>query len=128
KNKKLFYSGANRPLFIVEKDSETLTEIKATKLPVGGGQYETNREYQLHTIELNKNMVAYLCTDGYADQFGGPKRKKYLSTQLQKNFKEISKLSPSGQKKKLDENYMEWKGSLEQIDDVCIIGINFDTA
>ncbi|HWY37688.1 MAG TPA: SpoIIE family protein phosphatase, partial [Bacteroidia bacterium] len=72
KNKKLFYAGANRPLFIIDKGNKAFKEIKPTKLPVGGGQYGETRHYQLHELELTDNMAVYLSTDGYSDQFGGP--------------------------------------------------------
>ncbi len=125
KNKKLFYAGANRSLLIFNKDENTFTEIKPTKLPVGGGQYGENRDYLLHELTLAGNMTIYLSTDGYADQFGGPKGKKYITHQMHDLLKKIAFLSPSNQKIKLTESYLAWRGKLEQVDDVCVIGIDF---
>jgi len=125
KNKKLFYAGANRPLYLVNKKDNSFSEIKPTKLPVGGGQYGEHRDYDLHEVPINSNLSIYLCTDGYADQFGGPQGKKLMSKRLQELLIKIAGLPPAQQKEKLKDMYMNWKGKLEQIDDVCVAGINF---
>jgi serine phosphatase RsbU (regulator of sigma subunit) len=123
---KLYYAGANRPLFIINRDENTALELKPTKLPVGGGQYGENRDYQLHEINIRQNISVYLSTDGYADQFGGLKGKKFRTDRLQKLLLEIAHDSPEEQKKKLEQNYLDWRGSLDQVDDVCLVGINFN--
>jgi len=124
KTKKLYYAGANRPLYIVNIKEDSIAEIKPTKLPVGGGQYGEDRDYQLHELAISGDMSVYLCTDGYADQFGGPEGKKLMSKRMQQILVDIAALSPAAQKEKLKETYLTWKGKLEQIDDVCVIGIS----
>lgn len=69
--------------------------------------------------------IIYLYTDGYADQFGGEKSKKYSTKRLKEDLLKINEATLSEQKSKLEQNFMLWKNNLEQIDDVCIIGIRF---
>jgi serine phosphatase RsbU (regulator of sigma subunit) len=69
--------------------------------------------------------MIYLYTDGYADQFGGEKSKKYSTKRLKEDLLKINEESLAEQKNKLENNFMSWKNNLEQIDDVCIIGIRF---
>jgi serine phosphatase RsbU (regulator of sigma subunit) len=124
---KLFYAGANRPLLIVDRKKNTAAEIKATKLPVGGGQYELDRHDQLHEVDLNRDISVYLCSDGYADQFGGEKGKKFRSDRLQNLLVQVAADTPFAQKMKLEQNYKKWKGTLDQVDDVCLVGVNFNS-
>ena len=65
----------------------------------------------------------YLFTDGYADQFGGIKQKKFKHAHLEETIKSICTKSPNEQKVILEKTFNQWKGSLEQVDDVCVIGI-----
>ncbi len=74
-------------------------------------------------MTLDKNDLIYLFTDGYADQFGGPKGKKLKYNPLRKTLKDIAGLSVKEQKQGLEQVFEEWKGSLEQVDDVLFIGI-----
>lgn len=113
------WSGANNPLWIVRNDE--LLEIKPDKQAIG--KIENPKEFTTHTLNLQKSDMIYLFTDGYADQFGGPMGKKLKYNQLNQLVMSIHKLPVDEQRKKLDEAFLEWKGSLEQVDDVCIIGI-----
>jgi tetratricopeptide (TPR) repeat protein len=113
------YSAANnRPVLV---KNAIAYELPADKMPVGKGLVESS--FTLHTIECSKNDVLYLYTDGYADQFGGDKGKKFKYNKLNLLLKEISLKSSAEQKDILKTAFDEWKGNLEQIDDVCIIGI-----
>ena len=67
--------------------------------------------------------MIYLCSDGFADQFGGPRGKKFRAGSLVRLFAELSQLPLAEQKEKLESRYNEWKDDLEQVDDVVIIGI-----
>ncbi len=118
---KLIYSGANNPCWIVR--DKTLTELKADKHPISASpdlekQLFTNKEFA-----LQKGDMVYLFTDGYADQFGGPKGKKFKYKQLEEKLINISHLTSAEQNEILKNTYLDWKGDLEQIDDVLIIGI-----
>ena len=90
-------------------------------MPVGKG--ENFSSFQLHTIDLKQGDNLYLYTDGYADQFGGPKGKKFKYKTLNQLLLSNTKLPMKQQCENLDLNFSLWKGKLEQIDDVCLIGI-----
>ncbi|HTA81769.1 MAG TPA: SpoIIE family protein phosphatase, partial [Bacteroidia bacterium] len=79
--------------------------------------------FSLQTISIKKGDMIYMFTDGYADQFGGPKGKKFKYKQLQDLIVSISQKPMKEQKKILEQTIEEWKGGLEQIDDILIIGI-----
>ena len=118
------YAGANRPLWIYRKNKGyELENIKATKYPIGGLELEENRAYQNHIIQVDEGDCLYLFSDGYADQFGGPKGKKFMVTNLQKTLLENVENSMEIQKQNLTNAFNSWKGDTEQIDDVLVIGI-----
>lgn len=118
------YAGANRPLWIYRKNKNYGLEIiKASKFPIGGLELEENRVYENHTIAVDEGDCLYLFSDGYADQFGGPKGKKFMLTNLQKTLLGIVELPMQEQKQKLEMAFTDWKQDTEQIDDVLVIGI-----
>ncbi|MBK7818797.1 MAG: tetratricopeptide repeat protein [Sphingobacteriaceae bacterium] len=120
----LEFCGANNPLWIyrLENGNTELIEIDPDKRPVGYfrglGIPFTNKEFQ-----LKKGDRIYLFTDGFADQFGGPKGKKFKYKQLQGLLAVIAEEPMTQQFKILSETFDAWKGSLEQVDDVCVIGL-----
>lgn len=115
----LQYAGANNSLYIVRNG--VLLETKADKQPIGA--YETDKSFQNHEIELQKGDMVYLFSDGFADQFGGPKGKKFNYKQFKQLLINVSALPVDEQQKVLFENHTEWKGSQEQLDDICIMGV-----
>lgn len=116
---KLAYSAAyNAPILI--RDNE-LTEMGSDKMPVGFG--ERDEQFKLYEVDLKPNDIIHIYTDGYADQFGGPRGKKFKYKQLNDLLLSISSLQMEKQKELLDTNFEDWKGSMEQVDDVCMIGI-----
>jgi ligand-binding sensor domain-containing protein/serine phosphatase RsbU (regulator of sigma subunit) len=120
----LQYAGANRPLWIYRKNrGYELEIIKATKFPIGGLELEENRVYQNHIINVNEGDCLYLFSDGYADQFGGPKGKKFMLTNLQKTLLHNVEKPMEIQKENLTAAFLDWKQDAEQIDDVLVIGI-----
>jgi serine phosphatase RsbU (regulator of sigma subunit) len=119
KNGKLQYACANNSFFLV-RNNELITS-KTDKMPVGLSHGE--EPFKLHEIELKQNDALYFITDGYADQFGGPKGKKFKYKQLQDLLVLIHANEISQQKEDLNNKFEDWKGTLEQIDDVCIVGI-----
>lgn len=115
------YSAAlNSPILISEK---SMTELKCDRMPVGSG--EKQEKFSLNTVNVKKGDRLYIYTDGYADQFGGPRGKKFMSKKLNEFIQSISGLSLSKQSELLFRIFEDWKGGLEQIDDVCIIGLKF---
>jgi serine phosphatase RsbU (regulator of sigma subunit)/Tfp pilus assembly protein PilF len=118
-NNTLQYSGAHNPLWII-RDNE-LIEIKADKQPIG--KYLNQQAYQTHTVELLKNDTIYIFSDGYADQFGGENNKKFKTKNFKKLLLSIQNHDMSKQKQLLEEAFNNWRGDLEQLDDVCILGV-----
>jgi serine phosphatase RsbU (regulator of sigma subunit) len=120
KNRKMVYAAANNPIWIVRK--KELIELSGDKMPVGKHDKE-GQSFTQHAVDLQSGDMIYLFTDGYADQFGGPKGKKFMYKQLQEVLMSISESDTVIQKEKLVSVFEEWKGDLEQVDDVCIIGV-----
>ncbi len=117
--KQIQWSGANNPLWYIE--NKELKEITADKQPIGKSSHR--KPFTTHTIEYKTGTTFYLFTDGFADQFGGPKGKKFKYKQFQEILSEILDKNPDAQKSALNTAFENWKGDLEQVDDVCIIGI-----
>ena len=113
------WSGANNSLCYISNNN--LFEIKADKQPVG--KTERSMPFTIHNISAEKDTVFYLFTDGFADQFGGIKGKKFKNKQLQEAFLKHHQIPLNEQKEIFMNAFESWKGDLEQIDDVCIIGI-----
>ena len=90
-------------------------------MPVGMGEIKQN--FNLYTIDTKKGDIVYLYTDGYPDQFGGPKGKKFKSKQLDELLLTNSQETMENQKTILKEQFENWRGELEQVDDICLIGI-----
>ncbi|MDF1672287.1 MAG: tetratricopeptide repeat protein [Vicingaceae bacterium] len=115
----LQYAGAHNPLWII-RDAELL-ETKANKQPIG--QFDNPEPYITHTLELQKGDSLYIFSDGYVDQFGGDKGKKLKTANFKKLLLSIQKENMQKQKELLDEAFESWRGNLEQLDDVCVIGV-----
>jgi len=118
-NRTLQYSGANNSLYLIKNG--TLREIIADKQPVG--TYQQQNPFTNHQITLEKNETIYLFSDGMADQFGGPKGKKFKYKAFQELLTENSKNNMELQKRNINSAFENWVGDLEQVDDVCIIGV-----
>lgn len=119
KNLELEFSGAYNPLWYIRNN--VLTEIAADKQPIG--KFDTPKPFTSKLIKLKKGDKFYLFTDGFSDQFGGPKGKKFKYKQLEEKLLSICNSSMAEQKEELEREFNTWKGSLEQVDDVLIIGI-----
>ena len=123
-NKKTFelnYAGANNPIYIIRH--KELTQISADKFPVGAFIEEQIQLFTTKKMNLEKNDLVYLFSDGYADQFGGNKGKKFKYKQTKDILIENQELSMSNQRSILETKFYDWKGKLEQVDDVLVIGI-----
>lgn len=119
--RRLEYAGAYNPLWIA-RNGEMIVQ-KADKLSIGSFTEYPDRQYTPHKIKLEKGDMVYLFSDGYADQFGGPRSKKFMYKQLKTLLLESYQKDTLTQEKILDHNLKAWKGDQEQIDDILIIGI-----
>ena len=117
---KLEVSCAHNPLVMIINGE--LKEITADKIPVGKS-VKNEIPFTLHTIDLKKGDTLYAFTDGFADQFGGPKGKKFKYKQLNELLQKLVPLPMNEQKVVLETTFNEWRGNLEQVDDVLIAGI-----
>ena len=132
----LEWAGANNPLWIVRKDDAKLEdyafdiqlengtklyEIKGDKQPIG--QHPEEKPFQNHKLHLKSGDIIYVFTDGYQDQFGGDKGKKFKASKLKELILSISDKEMNDQKNILHQTIQNWRGTLEQLDDICIIGV-----
>ncbi len=119
KTKEITYAAAhNTPLLISNSEAK---QLKGDKMPVGKGI--NHASFNLFNIDAKPGDILYLYTDGYADQFGGDKGKKFMYKQLNKVFSSICSEPLIVQKERLSKIFQDWRGNLEQVDDVLIIGI-----
>jgi len=116
----LEYSGANRPLWQI-RNSE-LIEFQPDKNSVGGHQKYEKRNYTNREIEVKKNDMFYIFSDGYADQFGGEKEKKMMTKTFKELILSVCYKPMIEQKKELQLFFKKWSGLVEQTDDVLVIG------
>ncbi|MBQ3657436.1 MAG: PAS domain S-box protein [Bacteroidales bacterium] len=121
--KQLQFSGAFNPLYFVRKG--VLTEYAADKCPIG--RYPKVVNFTRNVIDYEEGDEVFLFSDGYGDQFGGPNNRRFGSPKMRELFTEVSTLSASEQKTKIEKTHDEWMSqqSLDQIDDVTVMGIKF---
>ncbi len=113
------YAAANNAPIIIS--STTLIQTEKDRMPVG--KSENEKEFNLYKLNASKGDTVYLYTDGYADQFGGSNGKKFKSKSLNNLLQELAQKSISEQTAIIQSTFENWKGNLEQIDDVCVVGI-----
>jgi len=116
---KLQYAGAHNPLWIIRNGE--IIETKANKQPIG--QFDNPEPYTTHSFDLEQGDSIYVFSDGYVDQFGGEKGKKFKAKAFRELLLSIQDKSMEEQKTIIDEAFESWRGNLEQIDDVCVIGV-----
>lgn len=119
KTMQLTWAGAYNPLWLVQQD--TIKTFTPDKQPIG--KTEQPSPFTTHSVTLAPGDLLYLFSDGYADQFGGTKGKKFKYKPLQELLLSIREEPMARQKEKLDEAFESWRGNLEQVDDVCIVGV-----
>jgi len=114
------YAGAYNPLYLIR--NKELTEYDADRMPIGihvkGGTEFTNNE-----LDVKKDDTLYIFSDGYVDQFGGDKSKKFMAKRLKDLLVQICNEALPKQAKILNTTLEKWKGNIEQIDDILVIGI-----
>jgi ligand-binding sensor domain-containing protein/serine phosphatase RsbU (regulator of sigma subunit) len=119
-NKKLSFAGANNPLYIIRNGE--LIEFKGNKQPIGVYGDEL-KPFTSQEFDLQKGDQIYLFSDGYPDQFGGPRGKKFLYTRFKELLLAVSPRSMEQQYTDLDRAFWDWKKDNDQVDDVLVIGI-----
>lgn len=117
----LYFAGANNPLYLV-RDKE-LVHYRPDKMPVA--IHYTMDDFTLHKIDLKKGDCFYIFSDGYADQFGGPDQRKFMTKQLKEVLVSISHMPMIDQGIRLSELFTAWQGDSAQVDDVTVIGVRF---
>lgn len=115
----LQFSGANNNLYVISNNK--ITSLKGDRQPIG--KYLIRNDFTLQEIQLHPGDTFYMFTDGFIDQFGGPQGKKFKTTHLLTLLLEIQELTMREQKKALEEAFNAWRGDLDQVDDVCILGV-----
>jgi serine phosphatase RsbU (regulator of sigma subunit) len=120
KKMQLEFSGANNPLYII-RDNEFVI-VKADKFAIGSFE-PGSQHYTTNPVQLQKGDVIYMFSDGYADQFGGERGKKFLYKNFRDELMSIHHKEMEQQRKYLDDTIKKWQGSYEQVDDILVIGI-----
>lgn len=115
----LEFAGANNPLYLV-RDGE-LIETKADKQPIGS--FDDRKPYTNHTVEVKEGDCVFILSDGFPDQFGGPRGKKFKYKPLKRILEKVGDSSMKEMHDLLEKTFADWRGDYEQIDDVCIIGV-----
>ena len=118
---KLEYAGAFNPLFHI-RDNE-LQKIPGDKFPIGAFIGEELNKFKNHELDLKSGDILYVFSDGYADQFGGERNKKFMTKRFRELLMEIHNQPLKKQKELLTQRIHDWMGENQQVDDILIIGI-----
>jgi ligand-binding sensor domain-containing protein/serine phosphatase RsbU (regulator of sigma subunit) len=120
KNFTLEFAGAFNPLYVVRKGEVFL--YRGDRYPIGMTTMVERKNFTNQPVDIQPGDMLYMCSDGYADQFGSPEIKKYKSANVKKLLSEIWDLPVNEQKDRLEKEIMDWKGDLDQVDDILFIG------
>jgi serine phosphatase RsbU (regulator of sigma subunit) len=115
------FAGANNPMWVIRKDNPTIEEYKGDKMPIG--MTDIHNPFTHTELNLSKGDLIYLFSDGFVDQFGGEKGKKFKTSGLKSLLLNIQHLTMADQHQHLADFLSQWQGPLEQVDDICIIGV-----
>lgn len=115
------YAGAFNPMYHFR--GKMFQEFKADKISIGGFHEEKGKKYVNQNLQLQTGDTLYLFSDGYADQFGGPQGKKFKLTQMKAVLLSIQDQDMRDQERILDQTIESWRGSLEQVDDMLVVGL-----
>jgi serine phosphatase RsbU (regulator of sigma subunit) len=133
------FAGANNPMYLmrnkvsstistnddIKVHGDNLVEFLPDKQPIGYFENKTNEPFHSQRVQLQKGDIVYISTDGYIDQFGGEKGKKFTRRQFRDTLSSLTGKGLEEQKNILDKTIESWKGSTEQTDDICLMGIKF---
>lgn len=121
KTRQIYYSAANRKVLHCSQSGAVL--YKGDKFPIGGWQYREKREFSTVIFDYEEGDYLYLGSDGFQDQAGGGSRKKYSSKRLHELLEQVHHLPGQVQAEILETEFANWKGTNDQVDDVCLVGI-----
>ncbi len=119
----LQYAGAYNALWYLKKNAAEITEIKADKKIIGSNVNDVADEFTNHVVKLEKGDLVYILSDGYADQFGGPKNKKFKYKPLKELLVSVRNRSMNEQRSILEKTVREWQSIYEQVDDILVIAV-----
>ncbi len=124
--KQMAFGGAHNPLYLLRNGE--LTEFNGSKRSIGGNTLESanNVPFEGHKVDLQTGDMLYICSDGFQDQFGGEKGRKFTRRRLREMFFENAQAPAVKQHCQLTKTFLEWKGTREQLDDVLVIGLRFE--
>ena len=117
----VLFAGANNPIYHISNGE--LNQIKGDKFPVGAFIEDKIQKFTTKRFTVQKGDSLFLFSDGFADQFGGPKGKKYKYAQFQEKLKANHNLPLNQQYDVMRKEFVDWKGRHEQVDDVLVVGI-----
>jgi len=120
KEMKIEFSGANNSLFVFRNGE--MIEAKADKMPIGS-HTRARESFTRHNLDLKKGDMIYTFTDGYPDQFGGPRQRKFMIRNFREMLRKINKNSVKEQKKIMEETLADWMADTDQVDDILVIGV-----
>jgi serine phosphatase RsbU (regulator of sigma subunit) len=116
----LEFSGAHNPVYLIRNDE--LIQIESDPYAIGSFSHG-EKEYTNHSVQLQPGDCLYMFSDGFADQFGGPNGKKFMRKQFRMSLLGMNHLPMKDQYRKLEEIFDKWKGELDQVDDILVMGI-----
>jgi PAS domain S-box-containing protein len=121
--KEVAYAGAHRPLYVMRNG--LLEEVKGNKFPIGGGIFKNQTNFTSSTLKLNHGDSIFFCSDGFCDQFGGPKGRKFGTRQLRDIIAKVNTIPMKEARAIFEDQWETWRGDQKQTDDVLLIGIRF---
>ena len=119
----VLFAGAMNSLYVVQP-GQALERVQGTRRPIGGHEmYKGAHAFTTTALELPKETMLYLCSDGYQDQFGGPNGQKFMAKRFRQQLQGLAVLEPESQRQRLTERFDAWKGKQKQTDDVLVLGL-----
>jgi serine phosphatase RsbU (regulator of sigma subunit) len=126
-NQKITISSANQSFMYAEPDGDEVITVKGDVLSIAGRYApKENQNFTVHEIDYQAGTQIYLFSDGFADQFGGPQKRKFFNVGIKKMLEKVKQYPLSQQKEIIEETFLDWKGMESQTDDVLMIGIKID--
>lgn len=118
------YTSAKRKIIIHSEQGDSV--LKGNNYPIGGWQIEKNRKFTTQEFSIKQPFRVYLFSDGFQDQFGGPKNKRFGASNLEQLIKSTIEMEMTSSGKEIESKFNLWKGNQKQTDDVCLMGVEFN--